>query len=164
MDPKARELICTCDGCVVLFDSSGLTKYRRVPREVRTLPDFQLTGAQWEKLLVPIQLAFFYRSSHAGRTVALYPSPAGVTESVIEPEAWQAIVAANPGLEEMSEDVEALLVNRLNNQKEYFRCPMDRCFELVGLIRTYWRGFTGGDRVWTEVERFLSHLKEGARS
>jgi hypothetical protein len=147
----------------VLFDSSGLTKYRRVPRDVRILPDFRLTGKEWEKLLVPIQLAFLYRSTHAGRVIALYPSPAGVTEAEIDQEAWEMTVAENPVLKELQDDVQALLVNRLKGQREYFLCPMDRCFELVGLIRKNWRGFTGGDQVWNVVQTFLTQLKEGAR-
>lgn len=40
-------------------------KYRRVPRRVRYLPEFQLTDAQWDSLAIPIQMAFFFHSTPA---------------------------------------------------------------------------------------------------
>ena len=44
IEPGPRELVCVCDACAVLFDSEGETKYRRVPRRGRFLPDFRLAG------------------------------------------------------------------------------------------------------------------------
>ena len=44
---------------------------------------------------------------------AVYPSPAGATESLLPLETWDQIVAENPDLQSMEADVEALLVNRL---------------------------------------------------
>jgi hypothetical protein len=164
IDPSTRKLICTCDGCSVLFDSKGLTKFKRVPRDIRRLTELVMPNESWEKLLVPINLAFFYRSSQAQRVVALYPSPAGVTESLLELEAWGEISDANPRLKELDEDIEGLLVNRLKGQQEYYIAPIDCCFELVGLLRMKWRGFTGGDRVWEEVQTFFTRLRERALS
>jgi hypothetical protein len=163
IDPSTRKLICSCDGCSVLFDSGGMTKYRRIPRDPKLVKDLVLPNETWEKLLVPINLAFFYKSSHAKRVVALYPSPAGVTESLLELNAWGAIADANPEIASLQEDVEGLLVNRLKNQREYYVAPMDRCFELVGILRLNWRGFTGGDKVWDEVQSFFGRLRERAR-
>jgi hypothetical protein len=164
IDPSTRKLVCTCDGCAVLFDSQGTTKYRRIPRNIKALDGFRLQDEAWTSLLVPISLAFFYRSSHAKRVVALYPSPAGVTESLIEPVPWERISEANPELKDLQEDVQALLVNRIKERREYFIAPIDRCFELVGLVRTRWRGFSGGDRVWADVGAFLSQLRREAVS
>ena len=42
-----------------------------------------MTDAQWESLILPINLAFFFHSSVEGRTIALYPSPAGAVESLL---------------------------------------------------------------------------------
>jgi hypothetical protein len=55
-------------------------------------------------------------------------------------------------------ELEALLVNRLNGAREYYRAPIDVCFELVGLIRLHWRGFSGGDKVWQEINAFFAKL------
>ena len=49
----------------------------------------------------------------AAAIVALYPSPAGATESELELAAWDALCAANPVLDRLEPDAEALIVNRL---------------------------------------------------
>ena len=41
--------------------------------------------------------------------------------------------------------------------------PIDACYELVGRIRRAWRGFTGGDEVWLEIDRFFARAMERAR-
>src|SRR6185436_3326736 len=117
-------LICACDACAILFGSQDSGRYRRVPRQIRFLPDFRLTEGQWESLLIPINMAFFFHSTPAGRVVALYPSPAGPTESLLTLESWEEIVVENPLLKEMKPDVEALLVNRVRGA-EFYLVPID---------------------------------------
>jgi hypothetical protein len=158
IEPEPRELICVCDGCAVLFDSEGETKYRRVPRRGRSLPDFRLTDLQWESLMIPIGLAFIFKDS-AGKLVALYPSPAGPTESSLDVAAWEELELENHVLREMRPCVEALLVNRVGVAREYFIAPIDECFKLVGLVRTNWRGLSGGAEMWTLIEQFFAGLK-----
>lgn len=92
--------------------------------------------------------------------MALYPSPAGATESLLPLADWEAWVAENPALARMEADVEALLVNRVGTAGDYFIAPMDVCFELVGIIRRHWRGLSGGDAVWQEIGNFFARLKE----
>src|ERR1044071_8588893 len=104
IEPASRKLVCACDACAVLFSGSAETRYRRVPRGIRALTNFQLSDAQWESLMIPINLAFFFHSTPAGHTVALYPSPAGPTESLLGLEAWEEIVQANSILKEMEPD------------------------------------------------------------
>jgi len=162
LELATRRLACSCDACAVLFSGQQNGRFRRVPRRVQLLPDFQLTDAQWENLHVPISLAFFYESSVAGHVVALYPSPAGVTESLLTLEAWQELVDANPALRDLEPDVEALLVNRVGQARDYYRVSIDECFALAGLIRTHWRGLSGGTAVWEEIGRFFSRLKGSA--
>lgn len=159
VEPATRQLLCSCQACAILFDHEGDTKYRRIPRDSQFLSDFQLTDQQWNGLSIPIGLAFIFRSTAAGKVVAIYPSPAGPTESLLELECWGEIVAANPSLDGMQPDTEALLVNRLGSSREYFRTPIDECYKLVGLIRTHWHGFSGGSELWGEVEGFLAALK-----
>jgi Family of unknown function (DUF5947) len=162
VEPASRQLVCACEPCAILFSAQTETKYKRVPRRIRALPDFQLTDGQWASLMIPIQLAFFFHSTPAGRVVALYPSPAGATESLLALDAWTEIVRANPVLEEMESDVEALLVKRVGGAGAYYLVPIDECYKLVGLIRTHWRGLSGGTEVWREIGQFYAGLKERA--
>jgi hypothetical protein len=75
-------------------------------------------------------------------------------------EAWQELEQANPVLCELAPDVEALLVNRAGNARDYYRAPIDVCFKLVGLIRAHWHGLSGGTEVWREIARFFADLRE----
>lgn len=163
IEPASRRLICACQPCAVLFDNAGSeTKYKSVPRRIRYLPDFHLTDAQWDALGIPIQLAFFFDSTPNGKIIAAYPSPAGATESLLSLESWNEIAAENPVLRRMEADVEALLVNRVGDTREYFVVPIDECYKLVGLIRAHWRGLSGGTEVWREIKRFYANLSERA--
>ena len=93
----------------------------------------------------------------------MYPSPAGATESLLPLANWETLTAANPALNEMVTDVEALLANRLKDLGEYYIVPIDLCFELVGLIRLHWRGLSGGEKVWGEIEAFFAQLRSVSR-
>jgi hypothetical protein len=160
VEPQTRQMLCACQACSILFSGQADTKYRRVPRRVRYLPDFRLTDAQWDSLLVPIGMAFFFHGTAAAKTLALYPSPAGATESLLDLESWDEIVRDNPVLKEMEPDTEALLVNRVREAREYYLVPVDECYKLVGLIRAYWHGLSGGAAVWEEIGRFFAELRE----
>jgi hypothetical protein len=155
-----RRLCCACDPCALLFSGQTAGKFRRVPRGVHWLGGLRMTDALWEELRLPINLAFFLHSTAAGRVVAVYPSPAGATEALPSPEAWQALVDDNPELCDLEPDVEALLVNRLGAAPEYYRVGIDRCYQLVGVIRTHWRGLSGGTEVRDEIGRFFAALKD----
>ncbi|HXM10469.1 MAG TPA: DUF5947 family protein [Terriglobales bacterium] len=159
----SRKLLCTCKACAILF-SGMATKYKRVPRRVLALSDFHLSDGQWESLMVPINMAFFFRSTPDARVVAFYPSPAGAMESLLPLETWKDVEDANSVLQEMDPDVEALLVNRIGptrgfTESEYYILPIDECYKLVGLIRARWHGLSGGAEVWQEIGRFFDELK-----
>jgi hypothetical protein len=168
LEPLSRKLICACDACALLFGNQSTGKYRRVPRRIRFLLDFRLTDAQWESLLIPINMAFFFYSTPAAKVIALYPSPAGPTESLLSLESWDEIVRENPILQGMEPDVEALLVNRVRRggsaraEAEYYLAPIDECYKLTGLIRAHWRGLSGGTEVWEAIARFFTSLQERA--
>jgi len=162
-EPPTRQLFCSCEPCAILFSGQAETKYKRVPRRVRYLSGFRLSDAQWDSLLIPIGMAFFFQSSTAGKTLALYPSLAGATESLLDLSAWAAVVEENAVLKELEPDVEALLVNRVGGANDFYLAPIDECFKLVGLIRAHWRGLSGGAEVWREIEQFFAELKEKSR-
>lgn len=113
IEPASQRIICSCTACAILFSGQPGARYRRVPRDVQFLGDFRLTDPQWEELHLPINLAFFFHSTRLGRVVAVYPSPAGGTESLLTLETWRQLEEENPILRELEPDVEALLVNRL---------------------------------------------------
>jgi hypothetical protein len=168
IDPAVRKIVCACDACAILFSAQSSAKFKRVPRRIRFLSQFQMTDAQWDGLMVPIEMAFFFKSGGAGKVAAFYPSPAGATESLLSLEAWDDIERENPTLREMEPEVEALLANRVGAARgvasEYYVVPIDECYKLVGLIRLHWRGLSGGTEVWREVATFFSSLKQRAEA
>lgn len=158
LEISTGKVICACDPCALRFENL-VAKLKLIPRDPIVLAEFALPDADWESFALPINLAFFYRSTPAGKVKAMYPSPAGATESLLPLASWQGLIAANPQLENMEPDVQALLVNRLGTTREYYIAPIDLCFELVGLIRLHWRGFSGGDKVSKEIKDFFEKLK-----
>jgi hypothetical protein len=163
LEIETRRVVCVCDPCALRFENV-IGRWKLIPRDAIALPEFKLTDPEWEAFALPINLAFFFRSTAANKVRAMYPSPAGATESLLSLESWGALVAANPVLEPMESDVEALLVNRLGTARDYYIAPIDRCFELVGIIRLHWRGFSGGTEVWREIGTFFENLKSTARN
>ncbi len=159
LEMATRRIVCSCDPCALRFENVVGGKFKLIPRDARPLPDFQMTDMMWEGFSLPISLAFFFYDTPNEKMAAYYPSPAGATESLLPLTAWETLVAANPVLAEMQADVETLLVNRTNETREYFIAPIDVCFELVGLIRVHWRGFSGGEDVWREIDAFFARLK-----
>jgi hypothetical protein len=153
------QIVCACDACAFRFQSVLEGRFRLIPRDVRLLPELNWTDVEWESLALPINLAFFFHSTPENRSKAMYPSPAGATESLLSLSAWESLVARNLTLARMEPDVEALLVNRVGTSREHYLAPIDACFELVGLIRLHWRGFSGGEIVWEEIDKFFSRLR-----
>lgn len=172
LDPRHRHLlevsknriVCTCSPCALRFQDVVGGRFRLIPRDVRCLSEFSLSDVEWESLALPINLAFFFYSTPQQKMNAMYPSPAGATESLLPLTAWKSLAERNPVLTTIEADVESLLVNRVGAKREYYIVPIDVCFELVGLIRTHWRGLSGGDEVWEEVQKFFAKLKANSRS
>jgi hypothetical protein len=163
LDLEAREILCACRACALLFDrdAAGGGRLKLVgDRRVR-IGDFALDDATWERLRLPVDIAFFVRESAAGRVAAYYPSPMGATESLLTLEAWAELEASNPILRSLAPDVEALLVDRSRHGRAghgHWIVGIEECFALVGLIRTRWRGLTGGRDVWQEIGRYFDEL------
>src|SRR5215475_13842457 len=109
-----RRLLCSCDACALLFTGGSTSRYRRLPSQVQRLANFRINDAEWETLGIPINLAFFVRDAEDGSVSARYPSPGGATESRISKETWNGLLQAHPVLEGLEPEVQALLVNRVN--------------------------------------------------
>jgi hypothetical protein len=165
IDLESRELMCACQACRILFDqgAAGGEHYRLVPDRRLRLDDLELDDALWDGLRVPVDMAFFFHSTAAGRVQAFYPSPMGPTESQLSLGAWDELAARNPVLETMAPDVEALLVDRIGGARRHWLVGLDECYALVGLIRTRWRGLSGGTEVWGEITAFLEGLDRRSR-
>lgn len=122
-----------------------------------------MSDAMWDSLAIPVNMAFLLISAPSGGLHAYYPSPAGATESLLTLEGWSELVTANPLLATLEPDVEALLINRVGDARDFFAAPIDRCYELVGMLRVHWRGLSGGTEVWQRVGEFFTDLRTHAR-
>ncbi|MDH6280374.1 DUF5947 family protein [Prescottella agglutinans] len=158
-----RQLMCVCRPCYLLFTEPGADlKYRAVPDRYLSFPDFRLGPGQWDGLEIPVGLAFLFRNSAQGRTVAFYPGPAGATESELSIEAWDSVREANPALDTVVPDVEALLIRVPKTGPAGAEChllPIDACYELVGRLRRCWRGFDGGQDAHRELDNFFERIE-----
>jgi hypothetical protein len=166
LDLRDGRLLCACRACATLFDRDGAGggHFRSVGDRRLALEDFALDDARWLALSIPVDMAFFVRSSVDGRVRARYPSPAGAMEATLDPGPWWAeLEADNPPLAAMADDVEALLVNRARGARQHWIVPIDDAYRLVALVRTNWRGMTGGGDVWRALTAFFDELGRTAR-
>jgi hypothetical protein len=165
VDLDSRGLRCACRACAILFDrrAAGGGHLRLVPDRRLRLDGFELSATAWEELRIPVDMAFLFRSSRAGRVMAFYPGPMGATESRLALSSWQELEDANPVLQTMEADVEALLVDRARGSSRHWLVPIDDCYRLVGLIRSTWRGLSGGKEVWARIDGFFDDLDRRAR-
>jgi hypothetical protein len=164
---EGRQLMCVCRGCYLLFtDTHARLRYRAVPDRYLAFPDFALDRRQWEALQIPVGLAFFFRNSALGRMVAFYPGPAGATESELDMAAWNDVRSADPRVDTLADDTEALLVRVPDNDTEPPGChllPIDACYEFVGRLRMLWRGFDGGQDVRVYMDEFFSAIDDRSK-
>ena len=163
VDLEARNLMCACRGCYLLFSSEGAGggHFRSVPDRYLSFPDFELSPGQWDSLQIPVSVAFFFLNSSLGRVAAFYPGPAGATESELPLDTWAEVVEANPELATMQPDVEAFLVRSRTGQggADCYIVPIDACYELVGHLRLLWRGFDGGTEANAKLDAFFDDVE-----
>ncbi|OKI02010.1 hypothetical protein A6A06_12950 [Streptomyces sp. CB02923] len=161
VDLDDRGLLCVCRACRLLLAHRGAAqgRYRGVPDRHRHVSDFALSPVQWETLQLPVGMVFCFRNSRLGRYVVFYPSPGGATESLLPDAAWERVMAVNPGVSDLADDVEALLLRRLGERVECHLVPIDTCFDLVGRMRLHWRGFDGGELVRDALDAFFAGLR-----
>jgi hypothetical protein len=160
LDLEQRQIACSCDTC--WSRESGEARYIPVGTRTVWLDEFQMPDDLWASFGIPIGLAFFMWSSVTNCVVALYPSPAGATESELHFSTWNELVALNPVLQDLTPDAEALIVNRMGATNAYAIAPIDRCYMLVGLVKANWQGISGGPAIGEAVERFFAELHDAA--
>jgi Family of unknown function (DUF5947) len=155
-----RRILCACRPCYIVFEPEGAAqgKYRAIPDRFREIEAFSIDDMQWDALQVPIGLAFFFYNSLEKRMVAFYPSPAGATESLLPLDTWSEITAAHPVLASIKPDVEAILIQRNREVSRSYIVPIDSAYELVGLIRTSWKGFDGGEEAHEKIGGYFENV------
>jgi hypothetical protein len=165
-DLESSTLACACRACYLLFTqpSAGRGRYRAVPDRYLADPDRALTVVEFDELEIPVGLAFFLKSTSAERVAGFYPSPAGVTECVLDLGAWDRLTREHPLLGAPEPDVEAALISRSDSGVEYFLVPIDACYELAGRMRLHWRGFDGGAEARASIAEFLATVRSRARA
>ncbi|MFI5721336.1 DUF5947 family protein [Streptomyces cyaneofuscatus] len=166
VDTTRRSLKCSCPPCHLLFTrpGAGQGRFRAVPDRYLTDPGFALDADGWNRLQIPVGLAFFFRNSALDRFAAFYPSPAGATESELDPATWDAVIGSTRLAGLLEDDVEALLLHA--ERGEPATCtlvPIDICYELVGRMRLHWKGFDGGAEARADIEEFFGRVAARAR-
>jgi hypothetical protein len=155
-----RQIVCVCESCWGLRSGDG--DFRPTGTRTLWLDGFELPEELWAQFRIPIGLAFFMHSSVTNCVVALYPSPAGATESELHFETWGRLVALNPVLRDLEPDAEGLIVNRTADPPEYAIAPIDRCYMLVGLVKAAWEGISGGAAVEQAIAGYFDELRRVA--
>ncbi|MGH2850135.1 MAG: DUF5947 family protein, partial [Solirubrobacteraceae bacterium] len=151
-----RRIVCSCEACWAMRSGEG--DYRPTGARTLALPGFELPDELWAGFQIPIGLAFFMQSTVTECVVAMYPSPAGATESELHFESWARLTALNPALAGLEADIEGLIVNRLSEPRVYAIAPIDRCYALTGTVKVAWEGISGGGGVEGAVQRFFDDL------
>jgi hypothetical protein len=95
--------------------------------------------------------------------VAFYPSPAGATESELDLDAWGALSALNPVLDDLEPEAETLILDRIHKPPRAAITPTDEAYRLVGMIKATWEGISGGSAVEDSIQGFFEQLRERAR-
>jgi hypothetical protein len=166
VDTSRRSLKCACPPCHLLFTrpGAGQGRFRAVPDRYLADPGFVLDEADWNRLQIPVALAFFFRNSELDRLAAFYPSPAGATESELDPRTWDAVLGRSRLAELLEPDVEALLLHRgRGGSVTCTLVPVDVCYELVGRMRLHWKGFDGGAEARADIAEFFDRITAAAR-
>ncbi|MEV7283071.1 DUF5947 family protein [Streptomyces sp. NPDC093252] len=165
VDTERRSLVCACPACFLLMERPGAGghRFRPVPARWLTDPAHRLDDRAWDRLRIPVGVAFFFHNAALDRLIALYPSPAGATESELEPDAWTDVLGASPLAGLLEPDVEALLLRRTGDGTRSYLVPIDACYELVGRMRMLWQGFDGGAEARAALAAFFAAADERAR-
>ena len=152
-----RRILCVCETCWSV--RSGDPEFRPPGARTVWLDGVAIPDHVWAAFQIPIGLAFMIRSSVTGGIVALYPSPAGATESELDLAAWDELVGLHPELDRLEPDAEALVVNRMAAPAQHAIVPVDQAYRLVGLVKERWAGISGGSELEAAVAEFFDDIR-----
>ena len=179
LDLGTDQLRCACQACTLLFERNPVLapqrrdtpgqrplrgqdqageRYRLVPQRRMQLDP----GLEPVEVGVPVGLAFFAVQPD-GSVLARYPSPVGATAWELDATMWSGLLDRWPELGGLMPSVEALLVNTARGRRDYWIVPIDECYRLVTIVRTHWKGLSGGRDVWPAVDRFFAELDRPRR-
>ena len=71
--------------------------------------------------------------------------------------------AADPRVDLLADDVEALLACPTSQTPECYLVPIDACYEFVGRLRMLWRGFDGGQQAREFIDDFFAAIADAQR-
>lgn len=158
VDISSMKFMCTCEVCMITMVEKE--NFKTLPTRYHQLEGFNLPDGLWSDFLIPVNMAFFVENTARNGTVAYYPAPTGATESKLKMEPWNELQQLNPVLNGLIPDLEALLINRLDDSGQYYIVPIDSCYKLIGMIRMTWKGIFGGSEVNNVIREFFNELKQ----
>jgi len=154
-EPAAGRLACACIACGGRFEGGG-GRLVRVVTQARPIA-VELDDDEWSALAVPVALAFFLRSA-SGVVNAYFPGPAGTTSSPLDDGVWLALSDLHAELPALAPDGQAVLVSRLAGASGAWVVSIDLCYQLAGMLRTRWRGISGGEEARAAVAAFFREV------
>jgi hypothetical protein len=109
-------MVCACEACSILFEHREVARYKRIGRNIRWVPEFDMTDARMSRS-DQTGLAFFANRSPDGHASVFYQS-CGMTES-----RGRVVVScgAQPGAGRDGAGYGALLVNRMGERERTLR-------------------------------------------
>ncbi len=160
VDLLGRAICCSCRACALLFEEPGAAqgRYVTIPERVLVDPSFTLDHDAWDRLHIPVELAFFFFHGALERWVAFYPSPAGAVESELPLEVFAEVFGGSALLAHAKPDVDALLI-RAGRATDCLLVPIDACYRLIAELRLAWRGIDGGGEVRAKIDAFFDQLR-----
>lgn len=160
LDLAHHALLSICNACALAFGPRGANagSYRLIPTRHLALLNFQATDGLWAGSGRSAKIAYLLRSSEAGHVLAVYLDPAGARESAFDLEHWKTLLTANPLLDSLEPDVEALLINRMGQEQTFYIVPITTCSQLVGLLTEQ-----GNEQeIWKDPGAFFEKIQAGA--
>ena len=154
-----RRILCACATCWA--QRSGDPNLRPTGSRVVWLEDFSLPDELWARLEVPIGLSFFMYSSSVEAMVAMYPSPAGATESELKLDGL-----GGPARRSIRSSSRSSPTPRRSSstgcpdQPSYVIAPIDECYAPRRRVKVNWEGISGGDAIERAVPTFFERLRQ----
>ena len=166
VDLERRTLMCACRLCWLLFapEGAGGGHYKAVPERYVAFPDLELSHGEWDALQIPVSVAFFFLNSSIDRVAAFYPGPPAQRNHSCRWTRGTSSRWRTPSWPRSSRTSRRSWCGPTRGapSTECFLVPIDACYELVGRLRTLWRGFDGGREANEALEEFFAGIRARA--